>query len=64
MNMQRTLFLTTLALAAAALIYLPGTILYGWPGQAWTLAGFAPVCFVVMFAGIKRAAEAHGDRAP
>lgn len=57
--MPRRLVLASIALALAALFYFPGTILKGWPGQAWALACLAPIFLVVLLAGLQRAAEAR-----
>ena len=57
--MRKMSFWTALVLALVALLYLPGTVLWNWPGQKWTLAGFAPLVATIVFAALESAAAAH-----
>jgi len=61
--MRKLLFLAALLLALGALLYLPGTVLWSWPGQAWALAGFIPLCAYVGFASLESTAAAHAHDA-
>lgn len=57
--MRTLLFLAPLVLALGALLYLPGTLLWNWPGRTAALASFAPLFVLVGFVFLQRAAAAH-----
>lgn len=62
--MRRSLFLFVLALAVGTLLYLPGTVLWGWPNDGWALVALVPLALYVVFISLESAAVKHRTRNP
>jgi len=62
--MRRCVVAVMLALAVGALLYLPGTVLWGWPHAALAVAALTPWALYVVFVALEFAAAAHRPRNP
>lgn len=61
--MKKTLqFRTALLLAFIGLVYIPGVILFRWPGGLWAWLLFAPLFIGVASASLNGAAQEHDSK--